>query len=51
MIQYVILMFIYSYSAKQVIGPPNVPQYGDNVKAWTQGKNRNYQNEFLHVSR
>ena len=51
MIQYVIQMFIYSHSAQQVIGPPNVPKYGDHKNAWAQGKNRNYQHEFLHVSR
>ena len=28
-----------------------MPGYGDNKNAWAQGKGRNYQEEFLHVSR
>ena len=44
-------LYFFSWGANQVIGPPNVPGYGDNKNAWAQGKGRNYQEEFLHVSK
>ena len=46
----ILIFFYFSYSAQQVLGVPNVVKYGDEKKAWKQGKNRGTQEEYLHVS-
>ena len=42
-------MYAYRNNAEQVIGPTDVSTYGRNQKAWSQGRDRNNREEFLHV--
>ena len=39
----------YRMNAQQVVGPSDVSKHGRSSKAWSQGRNRSNQEEFLHV--
>ena len=42
-------LFYRRYSAKQVLGVPNVFKYGDDEKAWAQASGRGLSEEYLQV--
>ena len=44
-------MHAHRMNAQQLVGPSDVSKYGINSKAWYQGQNRSYKEEFLHVGR